>query len=230
MNFKEECLKLNINITEEMENLFSIYFDTLIETNKVMNLTNITEKDEAYNKHFLDSLYLTKALDKKEYTLCDVGSGAGFPALPLAITNPKANITIIDSLNKRINFLNNTISLLNINNIRAIAKRAEDAKEYRETFDYVTARAVARLNILLELCMPLVKVGGSFIAMKSLLAKEELEESKNAIKKLGGELKEVIEYDLPDNAGSRSLIVIKKISQTPNAYPRLFKKIKERPL
>ena len=230
MNFKLECEKLNININKDIEDKFDLYFNTLIETNKVMNLTNITEKNEAYNKHFLDSLYLTKALSKEAYTLCDVGSGAGFPALPLAITNDKANITIIDSLNKRINFLNNTISLLNINNIKAYHLRAEEALDFRETFDYVTARAVARLNILLELCMPLVKVGGSFIAMKSLLAEEELTESKNAITKLGGKLKEVINYDLPDNAGSRSLIVIEKIKETPKAYPRMFKKIKEMPL
>ena len=230
MNFKLECEKLNININKDIENKLNLYFNTLIETNKVMNLTNITDKDEVYNKHFLDSLYLTKALSKDKYSLCDVGSGAGFPALPLAITNENASITIIDSLNKRINFLNNTISLLNINNIRAYHLRAEDAKEFRESFDYVTARAVARLNILLELCMPLVKVGGSFIAMKSVLASEELEESKNAIAKLGGKIKEVINYELPDDAGTRTLIVIEKIKNTPNIYPRIFKKIKENPL
>lgn len=230
MNFKLECEKLNININKDIEDKLNLYFNTLIETNKVMNLTNITDKDEVYNKHFLDSLYLTKALSKDKYSLCDVGSGAGFPALPLAITNENASITIIDSLNKRINFLNNTISLLNINNIRAYHLRAEDAKEFRESFDYVTARAVARLNILLELCMPLVKVGGSFIAMKSVLASEELEESKNAIAKLGGKIKEVINYELPDDAGTRTLIVIEKIKNTPNIYPRIFKKIKENPL
>ena len=230
MNFKLECEKLNININKDIEDKLNLYFNTLIETNKVMNLTNITDKDEVYNKHFLDSLYLTKALSKDKYSLCDVGSGAGFPALPLAITNENASITIIDSLNKRINFLNNTISLLNINNIRAYHLRAEDAKEFRESFDYVTARAVARLNILLELCMPLVKVGGSFIAMKSVLASEELEESKNAIAKLGGKIKEVINYELPDDAGTRTLIVIEKIKNTPKIYPRIFKKIKENPL
>ena len=230
MNFKLECEKLNININKDIEDKLNLYFNTLIETNKVMNLTNITDKDEVYNKHFLDSLYLTKALSKDKYSLCDVGSGAGFPALPLAITNENASITIIDSLNKRINFLNNTISLLNINNIRAYHLRAEDAKEFRESFDYVTARAVARLNMLLELCMPLVKVGGSFIAMKSVLASEELEESKNAIAKLGGKIKEVINYELPDDAGTRTLIVIEKIKNTPNIYPRIFKKIKENPL
>ena len=230
MNFKLECEKLNININKDIEDKLNLYFNTLIETNKVMNLTNITDKDEVYNKHFLDSLYLTKALSKDKYSLCDVGSGAGFPALPLAITNENASITIIDSLNKRINFLNNTISLLNINNIRAYHLRAEDAKEFRESFDYVTARAVARLNMLLELCMPLVKVGGSFIAMKSVLASEELEESKNAIAKLGGKIKEVINYELPDDAGTRTLIVIEKIKNTPIIYPRIFKKIKENPL
>ena len=126
MNFKLECEKLNININKDIEDKLNLYFNTLIETNKVMNLTNITDKDEVYNKHFLDSLYLTKALSKDKYSLCDVGSGAGFPALPLAITNENASITIIDSLNKRINFLNNTISLLNINNIRAYHLRAEE--------------------------------------------------------------------------------------------------------
>ena len=230
MDFILECKKLNINIDDETQAKFSKYFDILVETNKYMNLTNITEHDEAYVKHFLDSLYVKNAIDLSSYTLCDVGSGAGFPSVPLAITNKNANVTIIDSLNKRVNFINNLAPELNLNNVKAIAKRAEDAKEYRESFDYVTARAVARLNILLELCMPLVKLDGSFIAMKSGNIDEELDEAKKAIAILGGKVDKIIKYDLPDDYGSRTLVVIKKVKDTPLKYPRLFKKIKENPL
>ena len=231
MNFKEELKKLNIDLSDDMFNKFETYYKTLVEVNSYMNLTAITEYNEVYIKHFLDSLYILKAIDNtKEYTLLDVGSGAGFPSIPLAIVSNYSNIYIIDALNKRINFLNELAKKLKLDNVKAYHIRAEEyAKEKREFFDYVTARAVARLNVLVELCLPLVKVGGYFIAMKSD-AKEELEEASNGINKLGGKIDNIIEFDLPDNMGKRELILIKKVKNTSTIYPREFKKIKEKPL
>jgi len=231
MNFKEEALKLNINLDELMEEKFSLYYDKLIEVNSYMNLTRITEKNEVYNKHFYDSLTILKAignLDIKE--VLDVGGGAGFPSIPLAIARPDLNITIIDALNKRIKFLNDLKDYLGLNNVLALHERAEDfVKEKRDYYEIVTARAVARLNILLELCMPLVKVNGLFVALKGN-ASDELEEAKNAIEILGGKLEQVITFDLPDNEGKREIIVVRKIKESNKKYPRLFQKIKERPL
>ena len=232
MDFIRELEKLNISLTEEMTNQFEMYFNRLVEVNQYMNLTAITEKDEVYNKHFLDSLTLTLALEQgKHYTLCDVGSGAGFPSIPLAIAWKNVDVTIIDALNKRIKFLNELIEHINLDNANAYHKRAEEfAKEKREYFDVVTARAVARLNVLSELCMPLCKVGGSFVAMKGQIAEEELEEAKNAISILGGKIEKIINLELPDGAGIRCIIIIKKVKTTPSKYPRQFAKIKEKPL
>lgn len=232
MNFEEELKKLNIELTEEASSKFSAYYKRLVEVNEVMNLTAITEHDEVYNKHFLDSLMIVKALDlSKEFTLCDVGSGAGFPSIPLAIVSKNANVTIIDALNKRIKFLNDLVKELGLTNVIALHERAEDyAKDKREFFDYVTARAVARLNVLSELCLPLVRVGGYFIAMKGQSGKDELEEAFKAIDILGGKLIDVISLELPDDAGARDIIIIKKVKETPKKYPRAFAKIKERPL
>ncbi len=231
MNFKEELLKLGINLDKAMEEKFNIYYEELIKVNEYMNLTAITEHDEVFNKHFLDSLTILKALDNKDnIKLLDVGSGAGFPAIPLAITT-NLDITIIDALGKRINFLNETINKLGLTNVKALHKRAEDyAKEMREAFDVTTARAVARLPMLLELCLPLTKVNGLFIAMKAQSGKEEIEEAKNAISILGGKVEKVIELELPDNAGLRNIIIIRKVKETPAKYPRAFAKIKEKPL
>ena len=232
MNFKEELFELNIELTEEVSSRFDTYYKRLVSVNEVMNLTAITEHDEVYNKHFLDSLMIVKALDlSKEFTLCDVGSGAGFPSIPLAIVSNNCNVTIIDALNKRINFLNDLIKELGLSNVVALHERAEDfAKVKREYFDVVTARAVARLNVLSELCLPLTKLGGYFIAMKGQGGKGELEEAKKAIETLGGKFERVISLELPDDAGARDIIIIKKVKETPKKYPRAFSKIKERPL
>lgn len=232
MNFKDECLKLNINIDNKMEERFEKYYDKLIYVNNYMNLTAITEKEEVYNKHFYDSLTILKALNNKNnITLCDVGSGAGFPSIPLAIVRDDINVTIIDALNKRINFLNELVKELELNNVNAYHFRAEDfVKEKRNYFDVVSARAVARLNILCELCMPLVKIGGIFIAMKGEKSQEEINEASQAIKILGGKIIDVISFELPDNLGQREIIVIEKIKDCDKKYPRLFSKIKEKPL
>lgn len=231
MNFNNELNALGITLTQDISNKFDIYYKKLVEVNSYMNLTAITEETEVYNKHFYDSLTILKALEgKSNFSLCDVGSGAGFPSIPLAIVRNDINVTIIDALNKRINFLNDLIKDLNISNAEAFHKRAEDyQKEKRETFDVVTARAVARLNMLLELCMPLVKVGGYFIAMKGN-AEEEVKEAQNAIKALGGKLVKTINLELPDDAGTRQIVIIEKVSKCNPKYPRSFSKIKERPL
>ncbi len=232
MNFKEELLKLNIELSDEASSRFDLYYKRLIAVNEVMNLTAITEEQEVYNKHFLDSLMIVKALDlNKEFTLCDVGSGAGFPSIPLSIVSNNAKVTIIDALNKRIKFLNDLILELGLKNVIALHERAEDyAKIKREFFDVTTARAVARLNILSELCLPLTKVGGYFIAMKGQGGNEEIKEAFKGIEILGGHVEKVISLELPDSAGTRDIIIIKKIKETPQKYPRAFAKIKERPL
>lgn len=232
MNFKEELLKLNIELSDEASSRFDLYYKRLIAVNEVMNLTAITEEQEVYNKHFLDSLMIVKALDlNKEFTLCDVGSGAGFPSIPLSIVSSNAKVTIIDALNKRIKFLNDLILELGLKNVIALHERAEDyAKIKREFFDVTTARAVARLNILSELCLPLTRVGGYFIAMKGQGGNEEIKEAFKGIEILGGHVEKVISLELPDNAGARDIIIIKKIKETPKKYPRAFAKIKERPL
>lgn len=232
MDYDKELLKLNIKLDTDKEKKFETYYSKLIEVNSYMNLTAITDKKEVYNKHFLDSLSLACALDlSKPISLCDVGSGAGFPSIPLAIVYDNIDVTIIDALNKRINFLNDLIISLSLKNAHAYHFRAEDyAKEKRDYFDIVTARAVARLNILVELCMPLVKIGGYFLAMKGQNASDELNESINAIEKLGGKVERTIDFNLPMEAGKRTIIVIKKIQDTPTKYPRSYAKIKERPL
>lgn len=232
MDFKKELLELNISLTKKMEDRFLLYYERLVETNEKMNLTAITEKNEVYCKHFLDSLEITRAIDcDKKMTLCDVGSGAGFPSIPLAIVNDNCEVTIIDALNKRINFLNDLVKELELENVIALHKRAEDfAKEKREYFDLVTARAVARLNILVELCLPLTKLGGKMIAMKGSSGLEEVEDAQKAIQVLGGTIEKTITVELPEGMGKREIIIIKKIKNTPSKYPRSFAKIKERPI
>ncbi len=232
MNFKEEVSKINIDLTDAQLKLFDIFYNNLIEVNSYMNLTAITEKEEVYIKHFFDSLLLSLSADfTGSFTLCDVGSGAGFPSIPLSIVYPNVNITIIDALNKRIKFLNQLIKELDLTNVQAFHARAEEfVTGKREYFDIVTARAVAKLNVLSELCLPLTKIGGYFIAMKGQTAMEEYEEAKKGIETLGGKLKEVLSFDLPNGMGKRNIILIQKIKETPLKYPRSFSKIKEKPL
>lgn len=203
---------------------FEEYFDLLVEWNGKMNLTGITEKDEVYLKHFYDSL--TPAFHfsfSSNHSLIDVGSGAGFPGIPLKICYPQLRLTIVDSLRKRINFLEQVVSQLQLQGVTLIHARAEDAgkdKNLRERFDVVTARAVARLSVLAEYCLPFAKVGGVFIAMKGSDISAELNEAKGALKVLGGKTERVESFPLPDDGGGRSIIFINKISPTPTAYPR----------
>lgn len=232
MDFQKEVKKLGIELSANDLQKFKMYYENLIEVNQYMNLTAITDEDEVYRKHFLDSLQLCKILDiTKSLSLCDVGSGAGFPSIPLAIVGYGLEITILDALNKRIQFLSELVKKLELKNVIALHKRAEEyIREMDKRFDVVTARAVARMNVLVELCLPLVKMGGIFIAMKGLSGKEELAEAKRAILLLGGQVEKEMELELPDEAEKRILFVIRKVKETPSKYPRAFAKIKERPL
>lgn len=233
MDFKRWTQDFDIILSEDMENKFEAYYKNLTEVNTYMNLTAITERDEVYIKHFLDSLSLFKVLNpvSESLSLCDVGSGAGFPSVPLAIVDERISVTIIDALNKRIKFLKSLAQELNLKNVRAYHYRAEEyAQANREIFDVVTARAVARLNVLSEFCLPLAKLGGCFIAMKGQDVKEELEEASRAITLLGGRIESIVSLSLPENAGERTIIVIRKVAKTPLKYPRAFAKIKEKPL
>ncbi|WP_334329437.1 16S rRNA (guanine(527)-N(7))-methyltransferase RsmG [Companilactobacillus sp. HBUAS59699] len=224
--FYQALAAKGIELNDEQKKQFEIYFHELVETNKVMNLTSITEKDQVYLKHFYDSLVLDFVDDKlltEELTLCDVGSGAGFPSIPLKIVNPKLKITIVDSLNKRIKFLDGLVNKLGLDDVTLVHGRAEEVgknKLYRETFDIVTARAVAALNVLTELCLPMARVDGTFIAMKSEKAPEELNNATYSIQVLGGQVTEQKSFELPNNEGIRNFIFIDKIKNTPAKYPR----------
>ena len=232
MNFKEHLQNLNIELTAEMENQFKTYYEFVVYYNEMVNLTAITDFEGVYMKHFYDSLTLSKSFDlNQNLKCCDVGAGAGFPSVPNAICFKNLDVTIIDALNKRIKFLNELSLKLGIDNVKALHQRAEDhAKEYKEYYDICTARAVARLNVLAELCLPLVKVGGYFLAMKSQETTEELKEARVAIKTLGGEVEIIDTFNLPDGLGERTILVIKKIKETPKKYPRPFTQIKNKPL
>lgn len=228
--FIEEVKNLGIEVTDEKIVQLEKYYELLIEYNKVMNLTGIVDKEEVYLKHFYDSLTIAKIIDfNKENNLCDLGSGAGFPGIVLKIFYPELNIVLIDSLNKRINFLNKIIEELDLKNIVAIHTRIEDyAKNNKEKFDIVTARAVAPLNILLELGINLVKVGKYFIAMKGNIQNEP--NFKNAIETLNCNLDNTIEFKLPIENSNRSLIKIRKEKSTNKLFPRKYSDIKKKPL
>ena len=208
------------NLNETQKKQFDRYYEFLIDYNEKVNLTAITDKKDVFVKHFYDSC-LAKDLIKKNAKLADIGTGAGFPAVPLKIIRPDINLTLVDSLNKRINFLDELAQNLNINYTTIHARAEEFGKgEHREKFDVVVARAVASLNSLVEYLLPVAKIGGKIIAYKGANYKEEIIQAKKAIQLLGGKLDEVIEFNLPNNSGKRALIVINKISQTPKLYPR----------
>ena len=217
---------LDITITDEKYEKFITFYELLVEWNEKINLTSITNFEDVFLKHFYDSLCLVKGVNLNQQSLLDVGSGAGFPSIPLKIVFEDLNITIIDSLNKRIKFLKELTKSLNIE-VRLIHGRVEEHK-FRNHYDIVTARAVSNMRVLAELCLPFVKVGGLFIALKGPKHKEEFEQSKKAVKILGGKLLKTIEYDI-DNQ-KRALILISKITSSDKKYPRVYGKIKSNPL
>ena len=214
--------ELQIKFDDTQVNQFIQYYEMLVEKNKVMNLTAITEFDEVIEKHFLDSLSLIKVYDlTKEVSVLDMGTGAGFPGIPLKIAFPQLQVTLADSLNKRILFLQEVIDTLGLEKVEAIHARAEELgrnKEYREKYDLVVSRAVANLASLGEYCIPFVKLGGEFISYKSGEIEEEVKNAKNAVFLLGGKVKEVYKFDLYEQ--KRSFVRIEKVKGTPKAYPR----------
>lgn len=224
----ETFKKIGINLSENQQKQFDLYFSFLIETNQKFNLTTITEENEVLIKHFVDSVLPDKLLPQNA-SVIDVGSGAGFPALPLKIVRPDLKITMLDALNKRVNFLNETTQLLKLENATAVHARAEEfASKNREVFDVAVARAVAPLNTLLEYLLPFVKVGGQAIIYKSTKLEEELAAAQKAIFVLGGKIVEIKTYQLFDL--DRKILVIKKVGKTPAKYPRLGNKPKTNPI
>lgn len=230
----EGLAKWNITLTIEQQKQFEAYYDLLVEWNSFMNLTGITEYEEVLVKHFLDSLALFHEHPyKKPCSLMDMGTGAGFPGIPLKIVYPEIKVTLVDSLNKRINFLNEVIKQLELTNIEAIHARAEELvrkEEYREQYDFVVSRAVARTVSLAELCIPYVKVGGYFIPYKSGNIQEELEEATHALSVLGAKCESIKSFTVPNSDLQRSLLIIKKTKNTPKAYPRAGGKPLKAPL
>lgn len=229
LKFIENLKDLNIELTQKQLEQFDQFYDTMVRWNKVMNLTTIKGHEEVVEKHFIDSLSIVKILDKdilegkESIKIMDLGTGAGFPGIPLKIVFPEIEIVLLDSMNKKVKFINEVIEQLGLTKITAIHGRAEDyAKQpvYREQFDLCVSRAVANLATLTEYCMPFVKVGGLFISYKSGNVEEELEKSIHAIHQLSGELKEVTKFQLPGSDISRSFVQVKKTQKTPKKYPR----------
>ena len=228
--FEKRAADLGIILSDEMKRQFSKYYEMLVEWNKVMNLTGITEYEEVYEKHFLDSICIVKAFSEKNIFLSDttkkvidIGTGAGFPGIPLKIVFTDMDITLLDSLNKRINFLNAVIEELGLSGIDTIHGRAEDYaknQQHREKYDLCVSRAVANLSTLSEYCVPFLKRGGYFISYKSGEVDEELKDAEKALSLLGGKAEKVVKFKIPETDIGRSFVIINKIQSTPGKYPR----------
>lgn len=226
--FIEEELKLNVN--ENTLSNFDIYEKLLLETNKKFNLTAIDDEESVLYKHFIDSLYAAKFFDFNNKTLCDLGTGAGFPGLVLAIMFPSLNVTLVEANGKKVSFLKEVTNELKLHNVEILNIRAEQLNNLKNSFDYVSARAMTRLNVLVELAIPLCKVNGKLLAYKLFDVENEILEAKNALKELDCKVNAVYKYELPNNIGKRSLLVIEKIKNTKKRFPRDFSKISSNPL
>ncbi|OLN22340.1 16S rRNA (guanine(527)-N(7))-methyltransferase RsmG [Domibacillus antri] len=222
--FQMALAEKGIVLSDKQMNQFHRYYELLVEWNEKMNLTAITKQEDVYVKHFFDSLTAAMYTDlTKPFRICDVGAGAGFPSIPLKIAFPQLDVTIIDSLNKRITFLNHLASELKLENVHFVHGRAEEMgrkPEHREQYDIVTARAVARMSVLSELCLPFAKTGGIFVAMKAASAADEMAAAAKAIHVLGGKTENVFSFRLPVEESERTIIVIRKEKDTPKKYPR----------
>ncbi|MFR8239213.1 MAG: 16S rRNA (guanine(527)-N(7))-methyltransferase RsmG [Dorea sp.] len=222
--FERKLNELGVELTDNMKRQFDIYYEMLTEWNKVMNLTGITEYEEVNEKHFIDSLSIVKVIDMSKIDkIIDIGTGAGFPGMPLKIAFPHLKVTLLDSLNKRIKFLDAVIDELKLEEIKTIHGRAEDyarKEQYRENYDLCVSRAVSNLSTLSEYCLPYVKKEGVFISYKSGDIEEELLKSKKAIQILGGRVEDVVKFSLPETDIHRSFVKIRKTSATKNKYPR----------
>lgn len=220
--FEKLANDINIEIKDDKIEKFFKYMKLLLLWNEKINLTAITEPNNVILKHFIDSLTIAKYV-KDNTNLIDIGTGAGFPGIPISIINDKCDITLMDSLNKRIKFLDDVVQNININNVRTVHARAEELarnKNYREKYNYATSRAVASLNILLEYMLPFVKVNGYCICMKGTNVQEELQNSKNALNTLGGVIENIEKFELPNSDITRNIIIVKKIKSTTSKYPR----------
>ena len=221
---EDGCQAFGVTLTDKQIEQFEKYYELLVEWNKVMNLTGITEFDEVMQKHFVDSEAAAKYVEmEKVNSLIDVGTGAGFPGIPLKIVYPHIQVTLLDSLNKRIKFLEEVVDNLGLTGIETVHGRAEDAAkkaEYREQFDLSVSRAVANLASLTEYCLPFVKVGGKFVSYKSVSVDEEITQSKKAVYVLGGEIGKVEKFNLPESDMERALVIVEKKRSTPKKYPR----------
>lgn len=222
--FLKQLKLLNIDLDNEKQEKFYQYYKLLVEWNKVMNLTAITDYDEVYEKHFIDSLAVSKVIDIcKLGCIIDIGTGAGFPGIPLKIAFPHLELVLLDSLQKRVHFLNEVVSELSLKNVVTLHGRAEDyarKSEYREVFDLCVSRAVANLAVLSEYCVPYVSVGGYFISYKGGNADEEIRQAETSIRVLGGKVDEVVKFKLPQSEIDRSFVKIYKENSTKNKYPR----------
>lgn len=232
--FYKDLNEFHIVLSDVQAEQFLLYYEMLVEKNKVMNLTAITEFDEVMKKHFIDSLSLVKAFDLQgTFSVIDIGTGAGFPGIPLKIAFPELKVTLMDSLNKRVDFLNDIINALGLKEIETIHGRAEDFAKpdlLREKFDLCVSRAVANLSTLSEYCLPYVKQGGRFISYKSEKVSEEMKDAEYAIHILGGKIEEQIAFYLPDSEFYRNLFVVKKCHETPLKYPRKAGTAAKKPL
>lgn len=230
---EDACLKLNVPLHDVQVDMFFKYMETLLEWNEKINLTSITNERDIILKHFVDSVSIVSLRSFNGKSIIDVGTGAGFPGIPIKIVCSASKVTLLDSLNKRINFLENVVNELNLDNVTCIHSRAEDGAhntDLRERFDFCVSRAVANLAVLTEYCLPFVNIGGEFISLKGPDCKNEVEEAEKAIKILGGEISDIKQINIPYSDITHSIIFIKKVKNTPSKYPRKSGSIAKNPI